>query len=639
MSYLNRSIGFKSTTATLVALIILIPSIVYTDTLFQYSEVKSITLQAPAVTSDGRGVLSNITLIVAKPGRGRVFFSALPYTEVDTQGAARIAAYIASLISGYDFTSNDYYVLIQSDYPLIGGPSAGALMTIGFTALLMNLSIYPHVTMTGVINPDGSIGPVGGLVEKIEAAGVSGFRVFLIPVNQRTYVIPVYEEIRRGPFIIRRVRYRTIDLVEYGRELGVDVVGVSNIAEALYYFTGFKGEGIISVDDTTVVFAQRARVYLDKLIEETKTVIENSWRKAIGGGFYGYLYVSSIREINSSLNLVLGYRESRPLYVVYRTIDLYSRATYTYWSLLLDIGEVELEDLLIEVNDTINRVSVDENSNMCTLENSVIRSYLSLTKSYFNRALETGDQGSLGALRNSIKYLKLTESSSTLLRGFETPIDCGGDVFIEVYSNTLGVYTYVSRLLEEESIDIFIDETSVVLENLNNAHRVGDISLFSLSSILLSHAAYSVHRAFKTGEFVSQTGEILLGLFTRGDLNAVSTLYATVYRDAISLGDIDRGVEFLLKAISLQQVYLSTKTKYIGDKYTPRDISPRYPSTTTTMEGAYYIDISKLAFALIVAAVTASAIYLLRSKNTRSGLITVKYFKPRNTIKYSIEDV
>jgi hypothetical protein len=35
----------------------------------------------------------------------------------------------------------------------------------------------------------------------------------LIPAGQRYYNYPVYEEIRVGPFLLRRVRYERVDLV------------------------------------------------------------------------------------------------------------------------------------------------------------------------------------------------------------------------------------------------------------------------------------------------------------------------------------------------------------------------------------------------------------------------------------------
>lgn len=67
--------------------------------------------------------------------------------------------------------------------PAIGGPSAG---------LMFSLSIYDTLTPgsmtdgkpiagTGTISPDGSVGPIGGIQQKIPAAVRDGAKLFLVP--------------------------------------------------------------------------------------------------------------------------------------------------------------------------------------------------------------------------------------------------------------------------------------------------------------------------------------------------------------------------------------------------------------------------------------------------------------------------
>jgi len=41
------------------------------------------------------------------------------------------------------------------------------------------------IAFTGTINPDGSIGPVGGIQYKLEAVAKDGKKTFLIPIGQR----------------------------------------------------------------------------------------------------------------------------------------------------------------------------------------------------------------------------------------------------------------------------------------------------------------------------------------------------------------------------------------------------------------------------------------------------------------------
>ena len=65
------------------------------------------------------------------------------------------------------------------------GPSAGAVMTVGFAALLKGDRIRRGVALTGTIAKDGTIGPVGGISDKIRAAVREGYRIILIPEGQR----------------------------------------------------------------------------------------------------------------------------------------------------------------------------------------------------------------------------------------------------------------------------------------------------------------------------------------------------------------------------------------------------------------------------------------------------------------------
>ncbi|WHZ22425.1 MAG: putative ATP-dependent protease [Nitrospira sp.] len=72
------------------------------------------------------------------------------------------------------------YVSTGSD-----GPSAGAVMTVGFAALLKGDRIQRGIAMTGTIAKDGTIGPVGGIPDKIRAAAREGYRTVLIPEGQQ----------------------------------------------------------------------------------------------------------------------------------------------------------------------------------------------------------------------------------------------------------------------------------------------------------------------------------------------------------------------------------------------------------------------------------------------------------------------
>ena len=57
--------------------------------------------------------------------------------------------------------------------------------------------ISSTVMMTGTINPDGSIGPIGGVLEKAQAAFEHSATTFLIPEGQETVYI-TEEKVSQG---------------------------------------------------------------------------------------------------------------------------------------------------------------------------------------------------------------------------------------------------------------------------------------------------------------------------------------------------------------------------------------------------------------------------------------------------------
>lgn len=195
---------------------------------------------AAAVKSEGGGTLVRIYAEV-RPGNGRVLLTVEPKTELDTQESAEIAAHVAQELAGTPLLFHDIVFTIRAPTIIVGGPSAGAAMTVAAYAALTGMTPRNDVVVTGEILPDGSIGPVGGLMEKLEACAKKGIRFFLIPKEERYVQVP--EVVRRkyypapGIVVVRtETRYRTVDLVEEGRKLGVTVVEVSNIREVLPYF-------------------------------------------------------------------------------------------------------------------------------------------------------------------------------------------------------------------------------------------------------------------------------------------------------------------------------------------------------------------------------------------------------------------
>lgn len=148
-----------------------------------------VTMSIPAVDKDEKGVTTLLT-VQAVPGSGRIL------TDIDkllfwtdTQNSIRRATTVAENVTGINLTGYDIIYTIQANASVIGGPSAGAALTMATIAALEDKSINESVMITGSINHDGTIGPVGSIFEKAVAAKQRGAKLFLVPLTQSSQII------------------------------------------------------------------------------------------------------------------------------------------------------------------------------------------------------------------------------------------------------------------------------------------------------------------------------------------------------------------------------------------------------------------------------------------------------------------
>jgi len=194
---------------------------------------KPVVMRAAAVSQapDGSfvGSTATITISAAANGSGHVFLDTFPLTAVDMQGSARLAARVASQISGKPLASYDFFFVIRSGSEQIGGPSAGADMTVGAIAALNGWTVRPDVLMTGTIEPDGSVGPVGGIPEKAAAAAQVGVTEFLFPQGEEISKLS-----RTG---------QAVNLTQYcASQLQITCTPVADVVEAVNVMTDHRIE-------------------------------------------------------------------------------------------------------------------------------------------------------------------------------------------------------------------------------------------------------------------------------------------------------------------------------------------------------------------------------------------------------------
>ena len=271
---------------------------------------RNCTVYAPAVaqTDEGYvGVISTITLTIQSNGSGRVFVDTLPLTEVDMQGSARLTVKVAEAFIKKDInctvnpSSYDFFFVVRTSAPVIGGPSAGAVMTLATIALLENWTIDDRTVMTGMINPDGSIGPIGGIKQKIDAAASVGATRFLIPNGQMTYTEMVTETVKSNGWTHITTKPVTRNVSDYAMQnYGIEVLEVSDIDDAVYYFTGYKFSQIESDKKITT------KDYIDSMKPLAETLLNESMNQYVNASDllnnsdisnrYPYYYKNSITD-------------------------------------------------------------------------------------------------------------------------------------------------------------------------------------------------------------------------------------------------------------------------------------------------------------------------------------------------------
>ena len=197
----------------------------------------SAEIKVPAVDENGNGVVTTLKVSSNAGSGGTLVDIAQLLFWVDTQYSIQTAKYVAENFTNADLSEVDLVYSIDTQAYLIEGPSAGAALTVATIYAIYNKTIRPDVMITGTINDDGSIGPVGGIVEKAKAAKDIGASLFIVPEGQSVETYYVQEQTCEdiGPIKYCSTKYvqQTANVTD---EAGIEIIEASNIGEALKYF-------------------------------------------------------------------------------------------------------------------------------------------------------------------------------------------------------------------------------------------------------------------------------------------------------------------------------------------------------------------------------------------------------------------
>jgi uncharacterized protein len=202
------------------------------------TQERYVKIYVPAVDNEGKGV-ATVLKVGIKPGDGKVLVDVNNILFwLDTQQSIQTAKRVAEEVTKVDLSKFDLiYSLENINASVVEGPSAGAALTIATIAVIEGKELTTKVMITGTINPDGSIGPVGGIIPKAQAAKEIGTTTFLVPEGQGTQVNYVPEEKceQMGYFTFCTTIYKK-KIENVGKSVGIDVVEVKDIREAMKYF-------------------------------------------------------------------------------------------------------------------------------------------------------------------------------------------------------------------------------------------------------------------------------------------------------------------------------------------------------------------------------------------------------------------
>lgn len=121
-----------------------------------------------------------VTVVVDRGG------NKVPATITPTKTSA--GRYVLGVILQYKFTF-PFDVKISLDK--VGGPSAGMMFALGIvdTVTPGDLTGGKHIAGTGTVTPDGVVGPIGGIAQKMHGARSGGATMFLAPAANCSDVV------------------------------------------------------------------------------------------------------------------------------------------------------------------------------------------------------------------------------------------------------------------------------------------------------------------------------------------------------------------------------------------------------------------------------------------------------------------
>ncbi len=252
------------------------------------------------------------------------------------------ACYLASWIQGIDPWSLNYYIHISINglnTTRLVGPSLSLTTFIAVTQAFENkIPRTSQVVITGMVNPDGTVGFVSDVDVKGELAEILGYPYYMYPALQENRYKIVEEQVKTGVFTFET----TSIVVEESilRNLSIQKVPVISVLDALHFLDLYSDNRPQQRNITYVLRSNSSYNILQFLLERTKnrlTMLQETYKAASERSISSPVekYGEELREIEALLDAYRSSVESSNGQVSWSQAELlvqaYEKSTRLYY--------------------------------------------------------------------------------------------------------------------------------------------------------------------------------------------------------------------------------------------------------------------------------------------------------------------